>query len=112
MFGKTVSELQDITVENDELSGTLYYVTGYTGFSDTTTEQEGNYLALHISASGSHVAIAVELVGSDNGEVTLDDDGIVILRVTSNTQSVRVTASQANTTIAKVYALDSVTLAT
>ena len=102
--------MQNITVDRDELSGTLYHVTGYTGFSDTASEQEGNFLALHISANIGNSAITVKLVGSDNDEVTLDNDGIIILRVTSNTQSVRVTATRGGNSIAKTYTLNGVTL--
>lgn len=49
VYGKTVSELQNgIQIsESNVISGTLNYVTGYTGFNSTKVEeQSSNYLAL------------------------------------------------------------------
>lgn len=47
MLGKLAEELQeDIEVTSNSISGTLHYVTGYTGFSSDPELQSGNYLAL------------------------------------------------------------------
>ncbi|MBR3236844.1 MAG: hypothetical protein IKF99_08375 [Oscillospiraceae bacterium] len=62
------------------INGTLHYVTGYTGFSGDPEEQEGNYLALHFEAEGA-TSISVHAIGSERAPVTLDEDGILILRV-------------------------------
>lgn len=54
LFGKTAPDLQldDIAVINDEaITGTVKYVTGYTGYSGNTEWQEGNFLALHIKGT-------------------------------------------------------------
>ena len=46
-----MADLQkDIVVSNGAISGTLKYVTGYTGFSGDTSEQSGHYLCIHAEA--------------------------------------------------------------
>ncbi len=92
MLGKVVSDLQsNITVGSNAITGSLKYVTGYTGFSSVTDEQSGNYLVIHCAADDAD-SITVEVVGGDKGPVTLDADGIIILRIKNNSQRVRVTA--------------------
>ena len=81
LLGKSVTDLQkDVTIGKDAIGGTLHYVTGYTGFSGDTTEQEGNYLALHFAATGA-TSIAVKVVGSEHDPVTLDEDGLMVFRI-------------------------------
>ena len=111
LLGKTASALQSITIGDNAISGTLNYVTGYTGFSGDVSEQEGNYLALHVTANGTGADVYVMLVGGVHGEVKLDDDMIIIIRVTSNTQSVRIRAVQGTTSLTKTYTLTELTLA-
>lgn len=92
MLGKSVSDLQsNITVGGNAITGTLRYVTGYTGFSSKTEEQSGNYLVIHCAAEDAD-SVTVEVVGGDKGPVTLDADGIIILRIKNNSQKIRVTA--------------------
>ena len=55
-------------------------MTGYTGFSGDTTEQEGNYLALHFEDDDA-TSISVKVVGSDHEPVTLDEDGLLVIRI-------------------------------
>ena len=83
----------------------MHYVTGYSGFSDVASEQEGNYLALHVSSDGNNAVLKVKLVGSDNDEVVLDEDGIIVLRVTNPTQAIRITCERGETTLTKTYPL-------
>lgn len=48
LLGKYVTDLQeDIVIGERTITGTLKYVTGYTGFSGDTAEQEGNFICLH-----------------------------------------------------------------
>ena len=94
MLGKSVSDLQTgITVGNNAITGTLKYVTGYTGFSGDPEEQSGNYLAFHCAADGAD-SITVEIIGavSTPGEQTLDSDGIMIFRVSNTAQKIKVRA--------------------
>ena len=112
LFGKTVSELQTgIVVGGSEITGTLHYVTGYTGFHGSEpTQQEGNYLALKIEAT-SGATTTVEVVGGDKGPVTLDSDMNIVLRIKDkSSQSVRVIAKKGTTTITNTYGLTGLTL--
>lgn len=93
VLGKSVSALQsDIAISNSNvISGTLNYVTGYTGFSGNSDYQEGNYLVLKFEGDSS-ASITMELINgvANVGEVTLDSDGIVVVRITNKaTQSLK-----------------------
>ena len=114
LFGKAVNELQsDMVVADDEVTGTLKHVTGYTGFSSNTSEQSGNYLALKIEAEPAEAETVVELVGGTKGPVTLDDDmNIVLLIKNKDTQSIKVTATHNGESITKIYGLSGLTLET
>lgn len=92
LLGKTIDELQsDIEFDGFNIKGTLHYVTDYTGFWPSRPDrQEGNYLALHFE-SNLEDPIVVELIGGESGPSTLDEDGIIILRIANNEQKVKVT---------------------
>lgn len=77
------------------MTGTLKYVTGYTGFSGATAEQSGNYLALHFSSTNAGATLKARLFGGDHPDriVTLDSDGILICRITSTDEVIEVSAS-------------------
>ncbi len=114
LLGKAAAELQsNIVIEEDEIVGTLNYVTGYTGFSNVTADQEGNYLALKVSTVPENgVTTTVELVGGTKGPVTLDDDRNIVLRITNkDTQSIKVVATKDKQSITKTYGLTGLTLA-
>ena len=115
LFGKSVTDLQtDVAVSTNGISGTSKYVTGYTGFSGKTAERSGNYLALHCAVPGaSDATITVEVVGGHSGPVTLDPDGLIVVRLESNTtQSIRVIASKDGcTSVTREYSLTGLTLA-
>lgn len=101
LLGKSVSDLQqNVRVRGSNITGTLHYVTGYTGFSGDVSEQEGNYVALHITSTVEGVTIKCKNSYSQR-EVTLDEDGILILRVIDKTKPIIFTASKAgyNTTV-------------
>ena len=94
LLGKSVTDLQEnIAARNNIIFGTLKHVTGYTGFSSKVEEQEGNYLALYCEGVPADSRITVEVVGGTSGPVTLDEDGLIVLRIANNGQSVRVIAS-------------------
>lgn len=107
LLGKSVTNLQSgIVVGADSISGTLKYVTDYTGFSGDASLQSGNYLALHYATDEDVDSIVVELVGGSSGPVTLDDDGLHVLRITDPaSQSIRVTLVRGVETASKVYSL-------
>ena len=101
---------EDITVSNGAITGTLKYVTGYTGFSGDEAEQSGHYLAVKATAEEG-AEIRAEVVGGDHGEVTLDEDGILIARIKNVSQKLRFTAVTSAGTQTIVYDLSGLTLA-
>lgn len=111
LLGKSVTDLQEnVSIGSNAITGTLKHVTGYTGFSSKPAEQEGNYLVIHAVAENAD-KITVELVGGTKGPVTLDDDGIIIIRVTNPaTQTVKVVATNGAKKSTKVYSLTGLTL--
>lgn len=109
LLGKTAAELQsniDIDIVDSVISGKLNYIKDYTGFSGIMSEQEGNYLALHVASDISDAKITVELLGGKSGEKILDDDGLVVLRITNTaSQIVKVTATKEQDTAIEMYNL-------
>lgn len=79
-------------------------MTGYTGFSGDSAEQTGNYLALHAEAEGAD-SITVELIGGDHGPVTLDEDGLMVLRIKNNSELVKITAYKGTEAVYKLFAI-------
>lgn len=111
ILGKKVSDLQHhVTVFGDEISGYLNYVTGFTAYSETESEQSGNFLALKFAVPDGATA-TVELLGSSSEPVELDGDKTAVLRITSNTQNIRVTVTGSdNDTLVRIYKLHGLTL--
>lgn len=94
LLGKHVNDLQEgVWIGPNSITGKLKAVTGYTGFSGDPAEQSGHYLVTH-STSTDGATITVELLGGTTGVKTLDADGILITRVTSGNQKLRVTATK------------------
>ena len=111
LLGKKVSDLQsNIVVGENAITGSLKHVTGYTGFSSKTSEQEGHYLALKFDVTPADAVTTVELVGGTKGPVTLDADKNIVLLVKSNTQSVKVISTKGGFSITKIYDLTGLTL--
>ena len=99
----------NIVVGDIAIGGTLKYVTGYTGYSGDEELQEGNYIALHAKAVEG-ATIKAELFGGEPGETTLDEDGIVITRLTTNATSIKFTATKGTVTQTKMINLISLVL--
>lgn len=101
-YGKTVSELQTgVSVGDSEITGTLHYVTGYTGFNASeVSEQSGNFLALDFSSEQWPDTLKVEVVGGTKGPVTLNsEDHFCVFRIANkSTQKVKVTAEASGKT--------------
>lgn len=111
LFGKTVNDLQrSVSVGKTGITGTLKYVSDYTGFSSKPEEQSGNYLALHCEVPGaSDATITVTLTNP----VTLDADGDVVLRIRDkDSQTVTVVADVDGRTVTKTFALTGLTCET
>ena len=107
MFGKTVNDLQTgVIIGTNSITGTLKYVDDYTGFSSNPAEQSGNYLTIHCEVNDS-TPITVEVVGGTKDPVTLDDDGLIVLRIADkNNQTIRVISGD----ITKNYSLTELTV--
>lgn len=113
-MGKKPSDLQTgLKVSGTEITGTLNYVTGYTGFNGSVVEeQEGNYLALKFDITPAVSETTVEIIGGKKGPVTLDEDKMFVGRITNkDTQSIKVTATSKDKTATKTYKLTGLTLA-
>lgn len=110
LLGKQPSDLQSsIVIGTDAISGTLNYVSDYTGFSSNVSEQSGNYLAL-IVTTPSNATVTSQLIGGVHGQVTLDEDRMIVFRVTSTEQSVTFTTTYGSTSKTVTYALTGLTL--
>lgn len=111
LLGKSVTDLQTgVTLGKKAIRGELKYVDDYTGFSSNPAEQKGNYIALKCECESAD-SIVVELVGGYTGPVTLDEDGIIILKIANNTQTVKVTANATSyEPVTKTYTLTGVKL--
>ena len=109
LFGKTVNDLQTgVTIGENSITGTLKYVTDYTGFSSDPAMQSGNYIVIHCEVNDT-TPITVEVVNGVSGPVTLDDDGIAVLKIADkDTQSIRVISGD----ITKTYSLTGLTVET
>lgn len=110
LFGKSVTDLQTgITFNSDNtVSGTLKYVTDYTGFSGTVSEQSGNYLVFKAEVPNVD---GVTITAKINNTSTLDDDGIAVFLITDKTKKLVVTASKdGEGSVSKEFDLSGLTL--
>ena len=111
VLGKDAGDLQeDIAIADGAITGTLKYVTGYTGFSGDVSEQSGNYIALKVEAIAD--SITVELVNGTLGHpVTLDSDGMIVIRISDKTtQSITVVATKDNVSETHNFSISGLTL--
>lgn len=110
LLGKVVGDLQTgVSIRDGKVLGTLKYVDDYTGFSGDPALQKGHYLVMH-AASETGATIKAGLSGGQDGEKTLDADGLVIFRVTSPSQNVTFTATKSGVTSKKTLRLASISL--
>lgn len=108
IFGKYVAELQndDVIVDDDGFSGTLNYVTGYTGFSDDPGLQEGLFLAVKVTADAGAVVKAGLEPSAGSGLVTLDSDMNIVVHIEdTNKQKFKVVSTKDGTTLERTFDL-------
>lgn len=90
LYGKTVDELaSNLEVQSDgKVTGTLNYVTGYTGFNSTVVEeQSGNYFPFSLEVTGTNMTF------KKNGEVSKENipfEKNNVFRITSKTDKFEV----------------------
>ncbi len=118
VLDKTVSDLQtDISINVDnEITGTLADITGWTEYSAEPSEQDGNFLVLNISADPSDSTLVVELNDDviDPVEVDSDPTDVFIFRIEDKDEDViTVTAYDSDPidAVEEVYTLTGLTLA-
>lgn len=106
-YGKTVSTLQsDIVINDDSISGTLNYVTGYTGYSGDTDLQSGYYIALKLDVpNGATTTIAALNNGGSGTPVDLGSDDYAVGRITTKNAKIVVSTTLAGVTVSKTYSL-------
>lgn len=111
LFGKLVSDLQtNIAVgSNKKITGTLKYVTGYTGFSGDPALQSGNYIAMKVTATAG-TTTTVEVVGGHSGPVTLDSDMNFVLRIENKNQKIKLVSTKNGVTETEIFSLADITL--
>lgn len=93
---------------DEAITGTLKYVTGYTGFDESHPElQEGNFIVLKCESDVEDVTFTVTVTNP----VVLDPDGIIILRIADkSTQTITVVASKDGyDPVTKVFTLTGLT---
>ena len=90
----------------NQVAGTLPYITGWTEFSGDETEQNGNYLGLHFTYPDD----ATTTVKKNDSETasTLDSDHVCIFRITPNTKTITVNVTRSGESLTKVLNLDGV----
>lgn len=106
-YGKSVSDLQsDIVVNDDSISGTLNYVTGYTGYSGDTDLQSGYYIALKLNVpNGATTTIAALNNGGSGTPVDLGSDDYAVGRITTKNAKIVISTTLAGVTVSKTYSL-------
>lgn len=107
LFGKELDDLQEnIVIGDTGISGTLKYVTGYTGFSGDPDLQQGNFLALHVNVPAD-ATVTVKLTNT----VTLDEDRTIVLRIADkSSQTITIVVSKTGAeSITKTFSLTGLT---
>lgn len=102
-----------MAVTGNQVTGTLHYVTNFTGFSGDPELQEGNYLALSFDTEPAADKICVELVGAltTHGPQELDSDKDICVRITDkNKQYIVMTAYKGGEESRRVIKLDQLVL--
>ncbi len=99
-----VTDLQDAQIEGDKVTGTSKYVQSFPKFSKNA---KGNFLAIKCDEATKGDTINWELSeAKTKGSGTLDEDGVLIVQLHSNTQ--KITLKNGETT--KVLDLTDLTL--
>ncbi len=99
-----VTDLQDVQIEGDKVTGTSKYVQSFSKFSKNA---KGNFLAVKCDEATKGDTINWELSeAKTKGSGTLDEDGVLIVQLYSNTQ--KITFKNGETT--KVLDLTGLTL--
>ena len=81
-----VTDLQDAQLQDNKVTGTSKYVESFPKFSKSA---KGNFLAIKCDEATNGDTINWELSeAKTKGSGTLDEDGILVLQLHSNTQTI------------------------
>lgn len=108
LFGKSVSDIQsDISIEDDEITGTLKYVADYSSAFGGDLSS-GNYIALHCEVPDASDATITVTVTNPS---VLDEDGNIVARIADkSSQTITVVASKEGwPSVTKEYGLTGLT---
>jgi len=112
-YGKLVSALQENVIFHDDyITGTLHYVTGYTGYSGNPALQSGYYIAFDVTATDG-ATVTVQMLGGDSEAAPVDmtSDMYAVGRVVNKrTQKIKLTATVGGVSVSKVYSLANLVL--
>lgn len=100
-------------IGTNAITGTLKYIADYSSAFGGDLDH-GNYIAIHCEVPDAEDAIlTVEVVNGVSGPVTLDDDGIAVLRIADKTeQTIKVVAQKEGfSTVTREFSLAGLTLA-
>lgn len=104
VLGIQINELQDIQTEGNKITGTSKYVENFPQFSKNA---KGNFLAVKVDEATKGETINWELSeAKTKGKGTLDEDGILVVQLHSNTQTITLKNSETS----KVLDLSGLTL--
>ena len=113
-YGKDVDDLQSNIQINEgsrQITGTLRYVTDYTGFSGDPALQSGNFLAIDLAATPNDAVITAEVIGGDSeGNPVTVDDGVLVTRIKNRQQKIKIVATNGDNIIERTYGLGSLKL--
>lgn len=110
LYGKHADDLQEgIEIAENSISGTLKHVPEYTGFSDTPSEQSGNYLALKIEVP-EEATVTTEVEGGDHGPVEVTDGWCVYRIKDEHSQKIKFTVRNGEESKDYTYSLEGLTL--
>lgn len=104
-YGKNVSDLQEVELNDTKLTGTLNYITNYDKFEK---DAEGNFLAIEIEEAKNGDTVTCELSDPEKkGKVTLNSkDYLLVCKIHTNTQTITITNGETS----KVLDLTGLTL--
>ena len=112
LFGKKVNTLQSkIKVEDDnDITGNLKFVEGYTGFSGDPALQSGNFIALKFSdipATATSVKVGLEPSrGSGLVEIINDPDKNGVFRIDNKfEQNFKIVTTDGTQTVTQIFDL-------
>lgn len=86
VLGMQISDLQEIELNDNKITGTSKYVQSFPKFSRNA---KGNFLAIKCDEATKGETIKWELSeAKTKGSGTLDEDGILVVQLHSNTQTI------------------------